>query len=179
MEKSEPWLRSWRHWVYCSTRFTIGRFCGCIGGVSGGGSLTANPTFVRERLHSFNDKQVKKRIIHFSSLSSLRKACQNSLHINTSRQKCQFKKVDMWCDWRWPATFLWGTWGWYVNLSVNVIGRKLSCYVNSPIRSCLLNPFLTNYFASEITAFTYISHRCFRHQAAALGSSINFCYFLL
>lgn len=131
---------------------------------------------VRERLHSFNDKQVKKRIIHLSSLSSLRKACQNSLHINTSRQKCQFKKS---VKWRWPATFLWGTWGWYVNLSVNVIGRKLSCYVNSPIRSCLLNPFLTNYFASEITAFTYISHRCFRHQAAALGSSLNFCYFLL
>lgn len=50
---------------------------------------------VRERLHSFNDKQVKKRIIHLSSLSSLRKACQNSLHINTSRQKCQFKKIDM------------------------------------------------------------------------------------
>ena len=53
---------------------------------------------VRERLHSFNDKQVKKRIIHLSSLSSLRKACQNSLRINTSRQKCQFKKIDMWCE---------------------------------------------------------------------------------
>ena len=53
---------------------------------------------VRERLHSFNDKQVKKRIIHLSSLSSLRKACQNSLHINTSRQKCQFKKIDRWCE---------------------------------------------------------------------------------
>ena len=50
---------------------------------------------VRECLHSFNDKQVKKRIIHLSSLSSLRKACQNSLHINTSRQKCQFKKIEI------------------------------------------------------------------------------------
>lgn len=179
MENSEPWLRSWRHWYIAQLDSLLVNFVGVLGVCQEVGHDNRKPN-ARERLHSFNDKQVKKRIIHLLSLSSLRKACQNSLHINITRQKCQFEKNRYGgVKWRWPVTFLWGTYGWYVNLSVNVIGRKLSCYVNSPIRSCLLNPFLTNYFASEITAFTYISHRCFRHQAAAQGSSLNFCYFLL